>query len=32
MNFPSDLLYAKSHEWVRKDGDTYVIGLSRSRP
>ena len=28
MNFPSDLLYAKSHEWVRKDGDTYVIGLS----
>ena len=28
MNFPSDLLYAKSHEWVRKDGGTYVIGLS----
>lgn len=28
MNFPSDLLYAKSHEWVRKDGNTYVIGLS----
>ena len=28
MNFPSDLLYAKSHEWIRKDGGTYVIGLS----
>ena len=28
MNFPSDLLYAKSHEWVRKDGGAYVIGLS----
>ncbi|NCE64173.1 glycine cleavage system protein GcvH [Pseudoflavonifractor sp. 524-17] len=28
MNFPSDLLYAKSHEWVRKEGGTYVIGLS----
>lgn len=28
MNFPSNLLYAKSHEWVHKDGGTYVIGLS----
>lgn len=28
MNYPSDLLYAKSHEWVRKEGDTCIIGLS----
>ena len=28
MNTPDHLRYTKSHEWVRKDGDTYVIGLS----
>ena len=28
MNFPADLKYAKSHEWVRQEGDTYVIGLT----
>lgn len=28
MNFPTDLKYAKSHEWVRQEGDTYVIGLT----
>lgn len=28
MNFPADLRYAKSHEWVRQEGDTYVIGLT----
>ena len=28
MNCPADLKYAKSHEWVRQEGDTYVIGLT----
>jgi glycine cleavage system H protein len=26
---PSDLRYAKTHEWVRADGDECVIGLTR---
>ncbi len=25
---PSDLKYAKSHEWVRLDGDTAIVGIS----
>lgn len=28
MNFPTDLKYSKSHEWVRMDGETAVIGIS----
>ena len=28
MNFPSDCLYAESHEWVRLDGDEAVIGIT----
>lgn len=28
MNFPADLKYAKSHEWVRVEGDTATIGIS----
>ncbi len=28
MNIPVDLLYAKSHEWVRFEGDTATIGLT----
>jgi len=27
-NVPSDLKYAKSHEWVRLQGDTATIGIS----
>lgn len=27
-NVPEDLKYAKSHEWVRVDGDTAVIGIT----
>ncbi|HVR37279.1 MAG TPA: glycine cleavage system protein GcvH [Methylomirabilota bacterium] len=27
-NVPSDLRYAKSHEWVRVDGDTATIGIT----
>ncbi|HKI68291.1 MAG TPA: glycine cleavage system protein GcvH [Verrucomicrobiae bacterium] len=27
-NIPSDLKYAKSHEWARVSGDTAVIGIS----
>ncbi len=27
-NIPSDLKYAKSHEWVRVDGDTATIGIT----
>jgi glycine cleavage system H protein len=28
MNFPEDIKYAKSHEWVRLDGNTATIGVS----
>lgn len=29
MNFPEELLYVKSHEWVRKQEDgTYLIGIT----
>lgn len=28
MNVPEDLLYTKSHEWVRVDGDTATIGIT----
>lgn len=27
-NTPADLLYAKTHEWVRVEGDEVVIGIS----
>jgi glycine cleavage system H protein len=27
-NIPSDLKYAKSHEWIRVSGDTATIGIS----
>lgn len=29
MNFPEELLYVKSHEWVQKQEDgTYLIGIT----
>lgn len=28
MNFPSDLLYTKDHEWVRIEGDVATIGIT----
>ena len=28
MNLPSDLKYARTHEWVRLDGDTVVVGIT----
>ncbi len=28
MNFPTDIKYAKSHEWARIDGTTATIGIS----
>ena len=29
MNFPEELLYSKSHEWVKKEADgTYLIGIT----
>ena len=28
MNFPAELRYSKSHEWVKMDGDVAVIGIS----
>jgi glycine cleavage system H protein len=28
VNVPGDLKYTKSHEWVRVDGDTVVIGIT----
>lgn len=28
MEFPKILQYAKTHEWVKKDGDTVLIGLT----
>jgi glycine cleavage system H protein len=27
-NIPSDLKYAKSHEWIRVSGDTATVGIS----
>src|SRR5579864_8599869 len=27
-NVPSDLKYAKSHEWVRASGDTATVGIT----
>ena len=28
MSVPNNLKYAKSHEWVRVEGDTAVVGIS----
>ncbi len=28
MDFPEDLKYLASHEWLRKDGDSYVVGIT----
>jgi glycine cleavage system H protein len=28
MNIPGDLLYTKDHEWVKKEGDTVIIGIT----
>ncbi|MBO4232338.1 MAG: glycine cleavage system protein GcvH [Bacteroidales bacterium] len=28
MNFPSNLKYAESHEWVKVDGDVAIIGIT----
>lgn len=26
--FPKDLKYTKDHEWIRADGDVYVVGIT----
>ena len=28
MDMPEDIKYLKSHEWVREDGDAYVVGIT----
>jgi glycine cleavage system H protein len=28
MNIPQDLKYTKEHEWVRKDGDLFTVGIT----
>jgi glycine cleavage system H protein len=28
MNVPENLMYTESHEWVRKDGDKAIIGIT----
>ena len=28
MNYPVDLKYSKSHEWIRYEGDVAIIGIS----
>ena len=28
MNLPEDLKYTKDHEWIRKEGDVYVVGIT----
>ncbi len=28
MNYPTELRYTKSHEWIRMDGDVAVVGIS----
>ena len=27
-NIPSDLHYAKTHEWIKQDGETFLIGIT----
>lgn len=28
MHHPKELQYTKSHEWLKKDGDSYLVGLT----
>ena len=28
MNYPNELKYSKSHEWIRYEGDVAIIGIS----
>lgn len=28
MNIPTDLLFASSHEWLRRDGNTGTVGIT----
>jgi len=28
MSVPNDLLYCRSHEWIRSDGDAIVVGIT----
>lgn len=28
MNIPQELKYTKEHEWVRKDGDLFTVGIT----
>jgi glycine cleavage system H protein len=28
LNYPDDLKYAQTHEWVRVEGDTAIIGIT----
>lgn len=28
MNIPNDLLYSKTHEWIRVEGDTAKVGMT----
>jgi len=28
MDYPDNLKYSKSHEWVRQDGDTVAVGIT----
>jgi glycine cleavage system H protein len=28
MNVPEDLKYAETHEWIRVDGDTGIVGIT----
>ena len=28
MNFPGDLRYTKTHEWIRRSGDQTVVGIT----
>ncbi|PYK93411.1 MAG: glycine cleavage system protein H, partial [Verrucomicrobia bacterium] len=28
MNVPDDLLYTKSHEWIRREGDNIRVGIT----
>jgi len=28
MNVPADLRYAKTHEWIRTEGDTVTVGIT----
>ena len=32
MSLPTDRKYTESHEWVKAEGDVFVVGITDTRP